>query len=151
MFRELGKEKYMTLVKEYAPISSKPKTFGEIPLKLGNEQDVLGENIENYLPYDIIYLYGKTHIFRFTRIEFNGLLKTKKNPWTNENLSDWFLSELKHREDMTTRYGLPNCDTFNNLYDKLEKGEEFKTTMYNDDDNISNRFMQMLSQTVFFI
>lgn len=63
-----------------------------------NEKDTLYNSIEDYMPLDIVrYCSQNGKIFQFSRSEFDHLLKTELNPFTNERLPEGVLTEMKIR------------------------------------------------------
>lgn len=76
-----------------------------------NNEDVYGEDIANYVPFDIIVFRNAKHIYRFTRPEFSNLTKSKKNHWTNEWLPASILDTIRSRLATACALGLPESRT----------------------------------------
>lgn len=126
MLMELGIEKYTAHIRQYVKSTYMP-TY-PIPINtptFSNEQDVLMEDVDSYLPFDIISYQTGDHIHRFTRAEFKQLDESKKNPWTNEWLPSMVLSTIKARVIAAKELGLPDAIPMIELLEKLSKNEVF--------------------------
>lgn len=77
---ELGIDKYVENVKEYTKKTNSVSLSFSTETNIINTTDVLTEDIDNYLPFDIVTYQVGNNIYRFTRPEFENLLETKKNP-----------------------------------------------------------------------
>ena len=118
LLSEIGPEEY---VKKYSSLEEDPhysyliklsnSTDGIIKWPCRNQEDVLSETITSYAPFDrLIYLDGK-NVYRFSRTEFENLIETKKNPWTNEKIAPSFLDMVSLRIKIGQRLKLVNKET----------------------------------------
>ena len=124
---EIGPEKYTSFMKEYVkstyiPILPFPNCINPT---FSNDSDVLMENIDNYVAFDIVAYQTGTHIYRFTRPEFKDLSKSKKNPWTNDWLPQTILTTIKARAEAAKELGLPDPRPLSELLTCLENGKLF--------------------------
>ena len=92
-----------------------------------NSEDVIGENIDDYTPFDIVAFRNGKHIYRFTRMEFARLAETKKNHWTNEWLPPSILCTIKARIATARELGLPNCRTMKEHLQRVQDGTFFQS------------------------
>lgn len=58
-------------------------------------QDTLFDSVFDYNICDVILSVCKTNIFFFTRPEFEYILKSRKNPWTNTTMQNSVLDEIQ--------------------------------------------------------
>lgn len=133
---EVGKEKYCEHIKNYVNklfIQELPFSNDE-PIKYANTTDVMLEDINNYVPFDIVSYQIGTHIYRFTRAEFDKLLETKKNPWTNDWFPQSILTELTNRQSCANKLELPPARPLIEMLDLLEANKLYSKI----DDNIEN-------------
>ena len=95
-------------------------TGAMINATFSNTEDVYGEDIDNYVPFDIIIFRNAKHIYRFTRPEFANLVKSKKNHWTNEWLPASILGSIKSRLTTVCSLGLPGSRTLKDHLNHLK-------------------------------
>lgn len=141
---ELGIDNFVEQVKKYTREVYLPsltfQTNNEV--KISNDTDVLMEPIENYVPFDIVVFQTGEYVYRFTRVEFNKLLESKKNPWTNEPLPKEILLTMKLRNKIAEEINLPEPKTHLELLKSLQegsllnKGKGLKGFITNDNINI---------------
>jgi len=140
---EVGKEKYCEHIKTYVNklfVQELPFSNDE-PIKYANTTDVMLEDINNYVPFDIVSYQIGTHIYRFTRAEFSKLIESKKNPWTNDWFPQSILTELINRQTCANKLELPQARPLtemlelletNKLYSKIEENNENNENLDND-------------------
>lgn len=133
----LGVEKYINTIKSYVPSTyNNALPFSDIQcnIKYANETDVVMENIDNYVPFDIVsYQYGD-HVHRFTRVEFAKIIESKKNPWTNDWIPTTILSTISSRLKAAKELGLPPPRPLHEMLTRIEAGTLF------EHDDIPNQF-----------
>jgi hypothetical protein len=117
---EIGIEKYChEVLSEYSLQSLKNS-------KVSNEQNVEYENFEDYNPFDVCCYYTDTEetkqIFKFSRNEFDKLLKDKINFYTRQPLPFSLITEITQRISVAKAYNLPDCKTLKDLLNNLSKG-----------------------------
>jgi len=123
LLQGLGKDGYCEHIKQLNKTYRFPVgPFTDIQADLVNEQDVFGEDIENYVAFDIVAFRDSKHIYRFTRLEFKQILDSKKNPYTNSWLPASVLNLIKSRVMTARDLGLPVARTLKEHLDCLEKG-----------------------------
>ena len=114
-----GAEKYLERIKQtYMNIGSFP--LGSISSI--NERDINFTEIDDYLPFDIVAYQSGTHVYRFTRIEFEHLIKSKKNHYTNEALPSSILSTIEARFKAAEALGLPKAMTAAEILESINNG-----------------------------
>lgn len=135
LLSELGIEKYVKVIKEYTSLTyTIPLPFKEKKeVHFSNETDVIMESIDNYVPFDIVAYQKGNYIYRFTRIEFDKLIESKKNPWTNEWLPESVLSTIIARNKAAKKMNLPPPKTHFELLNCLKKGTLFEDS--NDENS----------------
>lgn len=131
--KDLGTEGYIEHIRKYVaqtynPVLPFPQ---KEPLTYPNEKDVSFEDIDNYVPFDIVACQIGSHIHRFTRVEAENLLETKKNPWTRESLPITVLSTLKARVDAAKELGLPQARPLSEILTRVNEG-----TLFDGDEDI---------------
>lgn len=94
-----------------------------------NTEDVYGEDIDNYVSFDIIVFRNAKHIYRFTRPEFSNLVKSKKNHWTNEWLPASIVGTIKSRLATACALGLPESHTLKEHLNHVKNHNFFKSTV----------------------
>lgn len=109
---------------------------------LANETDVLMEPIDDYSPFDIVSFQTGDHLYRFSRAEFDNILQTKKNPWTNEDLHPTILSSMYARNLAACEIKLPECKI---LKDLLNGGvfESSVEIVKVNNSNLENRYYDL--------
>lgn len=123
--KELGVEGYVNHIKEYVSKTYRPVLpfpQQEEPI-YPNKTDVLYEDINDYVPFDIIACQIGQHIHRFSRAEAENLLETKKNPWSGEWLPSTVLSTIKARVSASEELGLPNARPLNEILTRINEGK----------------------------
>jgi hypothetical protein len=123
---QIGREKYIEQVQSklrasYIPILPIP----EEPPTFANSTDVLMEEIESYVPFDVIGYQDGIYMYRFSRAEFDRLAESKKNPWTNNWLPPTVLSTIRTRVEASTELKLPAACPMMELFDRVEQGTLF--------------------------
>lgn len=123
-----GVEKYAETIKSYVATTytSLPPFMGSDKISYSNETDVIMENIDNYSPFDIVSFQTGIHMYRFTRPEFAQLLKSKKNPWTNEWLPVTVLSSIKARMSAVKELGFPPSRPLKEILERVENETLFE-------------------------
>ena len=103
-----GMDKYAKFIRDYVESTYLPTSpFHSNKHIYSNDEDVMLEDPNDYVPFDIVSYRSGDHIFRFTRPEFPQLSKSKKNPWTNEWLPPTILSTIISRSQASKELGLP--------------------------------------------
>ena len=128
-----GTEKYMERIKrfnEQSHVSTNPFPL-EMP-SYANDQDLTLEDIDNYLPFDIVSYQSGSQLYRFTRVEFDQLISSKKNHWTNELLPPIILSTIAARNEKAESLALPGAAPMAEMFDKIHNG-----TLLNRGDKFS--------------
>lgn len=124
---EHGPEAYAELISQYIEISYLPTPpFPTSKPIYSNDQDVMMEDHNNYVPFDVIAYRVGNHIYRFTRAEFAQLVESKKNHWTNEWLPPTVLSTIKARAEAAKELGLPPARPMCEMLDRILKGSLFE-------------------------
>jgi hypothetical protein len=124
----LGVDRYTELIRNYVAATYTPILPFEQDeaATYSNDTDVVMEPINNYVPFDIVVYQTGSHMYRFTRIEFDKLAESKKNPWTN----DWFpptvLSTINARVKAAKELGLPTARPLTETLAHIEAGTLFK-------------------------
>lgn len=115
--QEMGIEKYCETLSKNVPVNA----------EIANPENVYMDKIENFNPFDVVYHYTDNchniHLFRFTRSEFENILKDEKNFYTGKQLPLSILEEIKCRNNIAEQYKLPKCKT---IYELLSEKEEEK-------------------------
>ena len=118
---------YKIGIKEYCKEAKKrvENYFGENRIKLGREfkilnlENVHGDNIYTFVPFDIIEFYADDGVYYFTRPEFDFLLTKKKNPYTNLDLSVVVLVQIESRLKLASHFSLPNSQPLSYMLKNL--------------------------------
>ena len=125
---DLGPDKYADHIKQYVVSTYTPiLPFSQQTVTYSNDADVLMEDINNYAPFDIISYQTGSHMYRFTRPEFDQLSESKKNPWTNDWLPPTVLSTIKARVDASKELGLPPARPLRDMLTRIEDGTLFQS------------------------
>lgn len=103
-----------------------------------NEQDVLGNSVFKYSPFDIVKYYDDSRIYLFSRQEFDNLVKTRKNHWTNNELHGLTTLSLKTRSLMAYHGRLPKSQTLSKLLRMAEKGDLCQVENTQNSQNTQN-------------
>jgi hypothetical protein len=106
--------------------------------KYANETDVLMEDINNYVSFDVVSYRCGDHVYRFSRPEFDQILKSKKNPWTNEWLPISIVETIKSRVKTAKELALPPSRPLLDMLKNLELGKLFEATKKEMKENHSN-------------
>lgn len=133
---ELKREEYAKTIVNYG----KQLFSADIPFSVNkpifsNTDDVIFENINNYSPFDIVSYRDGDYIYRFTRPEFDNLLKSKKNHWTNDWLPKAVLATILSRVSTAKELKLPESRP---LIELLRRVEEDQLFTFPDDVDIVN-------------
>ena len=119
-----GKDEYCAHIKKLNELCGLPVgPFSDTKFSLANEQDLFGEDIANYVAFDIVAFRDADHVYRFTRMEFKQLLESKKNPYTNIWLPSPIVEVIKSRVSTVRALGLPIARTLKEHLDCLEQGQ----------------------------
>lgn len=106
---EIGVDAYCENVKLLVESNNEIKIpFFTKKLSVINETNVLGDNINEFPLFDIVYYAEGSALYRFTRAEFKNLLESKKNPYTGLWLPDGILSVIKSKYDFAVKLCLPD-------------------------------------------
>lgn len=132
-----GVEKYLQRIKQsarsvYMPVSHLPTQT----LTFINDQDVTCEDIDDYLPFDIVAYQSGQHIYRFTRVEFQQLSDSKKNHWNNELLPSSVLSVIRSRLVAARELRLPKAKTAAETFESIAHGDIFEDNRLNDTSTV---------------
>lgn len=146
-----GAENYIGYISKYIEPSYLP--IPPFPVNkhiYSNDQDVMLEDHNNYTPFDVVSYRSGDHIFRFTRVEFDKLLESKKNPWTNDWLPPTILSTIKSRHKAAKELGLPPSRTLEEMLQRIAENKLFETdksppNRQNEDNNPFRLAMGRLS------
>lgn len=135
-----GENEYVDLINEHQTgFCSQEYPFTRPKENVRNTEDVLGESIFSYSPFDIISYRSSNNRYFFVRREFENLLKTKKNHWTQEELPQGVLAEIEKREEMAKLLNLPPSGTISDFLTRIENDtlyqSEFKEEKDADDDD----------------
>jgi len=90
-----------------------------------NDQDVLMESIDDYVPFDVVSYQVGTNIHRLTRPEFETIAKSKKNPWTNDWIPCTVMSTIKARVEAAEELGLPPSRILADMLTRVENDTLF--------------------------
>jgi len=156
LLNEKGIEEYSKLICSYNGGFYKIKLpFGmDENINLANNEDTLMENIDNYVAFDIVAYQKGNYIYRFTRPEFERLLESKKNHWTNELLPVSLLSTIESRIKTVKELGLPPSRTLYEMLKYLETDNLFVATKPEQKDESEDREMEgrmMLEALISFV
>jgi hypothetical protein len=121
---------HSTLLQEYKQlISMDVNDFIETKLKketptldIVNPQDTMLEDPESYLPFDRLDFEDGDKVYRFTRAEFNTIIQTENNLWTNKKLPSHILYSLCNRVTIADYYKLPPACPYEELMEKALTG-----------------------------
>lgn len=130
MLTTMGCSGYTDQIKNYVsttytpmmPIVSRSSVYS-------NQEDVLMEEIDDYVPFDIVAYQDGGYIYRFTRPEFDKIIESKKNAWTNNWLPPSVLSTIKARHEAATELKLPPSRIMREMLTRIEDG-----TLFNPDE-----------------
>jgi hypothetical protein len=90
--------------------------------KVRNSRDVLENNISEYNEFDQLLLINGVNVYFFVRPEFNNLLKSHKNHWTNEDLPRHLEVDIQARVLIAEDLKLPPAGTILELLTRTEDG-----------------------------
>lgn len=119
LFQQLGFESYCEKVKEFNVREHLQNCFTGDTVVFSNENDVLLEDVSSYSPFDIVPLQVGNCIFRFSRPEFQKIVDSGKNPWTNEPVTGFFLMQLVTRLKIAQVFNLPEPKPLKDLLTDL--------------------------------
>ena len=130
MLSEQGIQRYADGIKEYVASTYLPalpptRSNTNDKVKYANDTDVITEDIDNYVPFDIVAYQAGEHVHRFTRAEFDQLAESKKNPWTNDWIPITVLSTIKARAEAAKELGLPPARSLCEMLERVETGTLF--------------------------
>lgn len=135
ILEKMGIDKYCQMMQEQTRKITKPVTFNKC--RYSNNEDVLGDKIETYSSYDIIPYQTGEYIYRFTRPEFQQLISSGRNHWTNLTLEDTILEVMKSRSALKIK-PLPLVELLKNL----ERGE---IELIQDDPSLTLNYLVEIS------
>lgn len=117
-----GLDTYIQNIQHSVETLCEPKLeFLKIPeQQYCNDMDVMMYAIVEYGLFDIVWYRAGAHIYRFTRPEYEQILKSKKNPWTNEIVPESVLHMIIARISMATSLELPQARTVRELIMRCE-------------------------------
>lgn len=119
---ELGREKYAEMIVNYNnAYPGLPSPFlrgAPEQVKIANTENVLGDAVDSFSPFDILIFRKGEYLYRFTRAEFKSILENKKNPWTNEPLPASVLVDMEARMKKAGSCKLPTSLPICELLDK---------------------------------
>lgn len=142
LLMDMGSVNFADYIRKYVKQTYLPSLSIPCPnVSYSNEQDVMMEDIDIYVPFDIVAYQIGTHIYRFTRTEFSKYAESKKNPYTNDWIPPTVLSTIKARSEAAKEMGLPPARPLLEMLDKIEKGTLF------DPDEIPNSTSQQAQNT----
>lgn len=140
-----GKEKYIEKIQEknitYLDSMDQVITNSacQTDINVGNEENTLYEKIQSYNIFDIICYYTDKHKYYLTRPEFNNIIETGKNPYTNTEIPDTVLHFIKSRAQLAKIYKLPPSNTIYELLLSVENGSIFNSLKDEESkENIEN-------------
>lgn len=120
LLSSLGQDAYISMLKEKTKNIKSSTLPTQCNVKISNYKDVIMEDIENYLPFDVVTYQEGEYIYRFTRPEFENILSKNKNPWTNEKLPVSILATIKSRLLTAKSLNLPPCVPVCDMFDKIK-------------------------------
>jgi hypothetical protein len=139
LLTELGMEEYINKMSKFVRQTYLPfNFFNEKETNFSNETDVLCEDIDSYVSFDIVAYQTGNCIYRFTRAEFDKYIESKKNPYTNEWLPISVLSTIISRTKAAKDLGFPRCYTMMELFKRIEHGDLFSDDKPSDKNLNSN-------------
>lgn len=131
---KMGLKAYAASIAKYVRASQLPLSItpfeSENKATICNEEDVLMVKADKYSPFDVVVYRSGEHIFRFTRPEFSNLLKTKKNPWNNEEIPHSVLATIAARHAASKDMGLPKSKTLKEILRNMEADKLFSSGAY---------------------
>jgi hypothetical protein len=80
-------------------------------------------------------------MYRFTRAEFPELVKSKKNPWTNDWFPPTILASIMARNEAAKELGLPPARPLAEMLERIEKDKFFEVDPTPVSSNRSNQFI----------
>lgn len=126
-----GKEEYAKLIRAQAGsgmFNPLPEAImGGIKMQRCNTEDVMQEAVLDYNLFDRLTFFQGTQIFTFTRVEFESLIKTDKNHWTNTELPPAIQLEVKSRVKLAKKLNLPSSAPILDLLHGVEKDTLYPT------------------------
>lgn len=124
----VGKEHYAEELKAHEEklanyyLSADITGWHRVPWRIRNVQDVLENNVYEYNSFDRMMLITGVNIHHFVRPEFQNLLKSHKNIWTNEDLPKQFEIEVLARLQISEGLKLPSAGTILELLTRTDDG-----------------------------
>lgn len=121
LYENLGVVKYSEYIKTTCTQTSRANStpFDTEEIVFSNETDFLLENIDSYVPFDIVSFRSGKFIYRFTRPEFEKIIESRKNPWTNEDLPIPIIHAIVSRVNTAKELNLPPPMTVKDMFDRL--------------------------------
>lgn len=115
-----------------------------------NPIDVLEENVFSYNPFDRITFVNGNNLFYLIRVEYENMIKTKKNQYTQELLPNWIVLEMSKRMEIAETLGLPPPGTILELLTRLENGKLYESPFPKSAEpaNNDNPLLQMMMQVL---
>ena len=131
---ELGIEKYC---------ESRKNENQEKNIEIANPETVHFDKIEDFNPFDVVNYYTDNedgedikHLFRFTRPEFENIIKDEKNFYTGKKLPTFILEEIKCRQNIAKNYNLPASEPLFELLKNKEMLLEYEENSENEETEI---------------
>ena len=119
----MGAEKYLEHIKSKNQITESV-----------NSTNCLGEDVNDYSPFDRLEWADNGHKFVFTRDEFDNLKNRKINPYTNVNMSMILHYNINMRLSIAKHENLPNPQPLSEHYSELEIEEEYVPEESDEDE-----------------
>jgi len=143
---EIGIEKYCEMVNE----TIKNVEIDE-NVKIANPENVHFDKIESFNSFDVVKYYtdnedGESikHLFRFTRPEFENILKEGKNFYTGKELPIFVIQEIKCRQEIARIYNLPKSKPLNELLkNKEDETESISSEVEEVEDDEEEEFDEL--------
>lgn len=92
-----------------------------VDIILRNPENVLMESIYDYNVCDLVYYFELNNLYVFTRDEWDHLLNSETNPWTNLKLPYIVIKQIEERIAILKTYDIGNCKTVSDLMVKAIK------------------------------
>jgi hypothetical protein len=134
LLSDLGSKKYL----ENLTNKEINDVFNVLNVKIVNLENVHFDKIDDFNAFDIVHYYTDSkdcmdikHLFRFTRPEFQTILKDKKNFYTGEPIPSFVLEEIKTRMRLAKEYKLPKSKILKELLQVENKVEDVEFPILN--------------------
>ena len=158
-----GIDKYCEYLRDHnrKVLFSHIERFDENSIDIGNENDTLLESVLDYNLTDVVKYYIDSHVYFFTRAEFDSILEKGSNHWTSEPFLFGGLENILSRVNISRYYSLPpsepikdilikisdgklllkhneceNCSSGNNIDDSVDNTRLHFSNLFNDINNV---------------